>query len=164
MIRVDFLRRRPSPLLLANLALALVLFVATSLMHLVGLVGLSVLLRRRGVHPANLTTMTGQGLSIVFIVVLLFLLHAAQIWLYALVYLALGEFQDVESALYFSTSTFTTVGFGDVYLDRPWRMLSAAESANGFLLIGWSTAFLVSVSARVRAFQAEIFEAIDPDD
>jgi hypothetical protein len=43
-------------------------------------------------------------------------------------------------------------------------MLSAAESANGFLLIGWSTAFLVSVSARVRAFQAEIFEAIDPDD
>lgn len=151
-------------MLFANLMLALALFVATSLIHLSGLVGLSVLLRRRGVHPANLTTMTGQGLAIIFIVVLLFLLHSVQIWIYALVYLALGQFADVESALYFSTSTFTTVGFGDVYLDRPWRMLSAAESANGFLLIGWSTAFLVSVSAKVRAFQAEIFEAMEHDD
>lgn len=151
-------------MLIANLMLALALFVATSLIHLGGLVGLSVLLRRRGVHPANLTTMTGQGLSIIFIVVLLFLLHAAEIWLYALVYLWLGQFGDMESALYFSTSTFTTVGFGDVYLDRPWRMLSAAESANGFLLIGWSTAFLVSVSAKVRAFQAEIAEVIEGEE
>ncbi len=155
---------RVPAVLLANLSLALALFVATSLIHLAGLVGLSLLLRRRGVHPANLTTITGQGLSIIFIVVLLFLLHSMQIWLYALAYLALGQFTDIESALYFSTSTFTTVGFGDVYLDRPWRMLSAAESANGFLLIGWSTAFLVSVSAKVRAFQAEIFDVIDPDD
>ena len=84
------------------------------------------------------------------------MLHTIQIWLYALTYLALGQFDAVEPALYFSTSTFTTVGFGDLILTEDWRMLAAAESANGFLLIGWSTAFLVAVSARVRMFEAEI--------
>ena len=70
--------------------------------------------------------------------------------------LAIGEFDAIEPALYFSTSTFTTVGFGDLVLAEDWRMLAAAESANGFLLIGWSTAFLVAVTARVRIFEAEI--------
>jgi hypothetical protein len=68
----------------------------------------------------------------------------------------IGQFDTLEPALYFATSTFTTVGFGEIVLTPEWRMLSAAESANGFLLIGWSTAFLVSISARVRMFEAEV--------
>lgn len=142
--------------LLENFALALLLVIITSAIHFFGLVGLSALLRPRHGRQVNLTTLSAQGGLIVFIVVALFGLHAAQIWVYALAYLAVGAFAELETALYFSTSTFTTVGFGDIILDEQWRMLSAAESANGFLLIGWSTAFLVSVSARVRAFEAEI--------
>ncbi len=143
-------------MLLICLTLSGLLVIITSTVHFAGLVGLSRLLHRSRVHPGDLTTLTGQGASIVSIVVTLFLLHAIEIWIYALTYLLLGAFQGLEAALYFSTSTFTTAGFGDVYLTPPWRMLSAAESANGFLLIGWSTAFLVSVSARVRAFEADI--------
>ena len=41
-------------------------------------------------------------------------------------------------------------------------MLSAAESANGFLLIGWSTAFLVAVTGRLRVFEADI-ERLDAE-
>jgi voltage-gated potassium channel Kch len=67
-----------------------------------------------------------------------------------------GELHQIETAVYFSTSTFTTVGFGDVILSHKWRMLGVAESMNGFLLISWSTAFLVSLTARVRAFEAKI--------
>ena len=49
----------------------------------------------------------------------------------------------------------------DLVLAENWRMLAAAESANGFLLIGWSTAFLVAVTARVRIFEAEIGQSDD---
>lgn len=139
------------------LSLAAALAVMTSLIHFVGLVALSAFMRHRRVHPTNLTTLLGQGASILFVVFALMVLHAVEIWIYALTYLALGEFGgSIEAALYFSTTAFTTAGIGDVLLSSDWRMLGAAETANGFLLIGWSTAFLVSLSARVRAFQADI--------
>jgi hypothetical protein len=143
-------------MLLLNLIVAGVLVTLTFTTHFAGMVVLSAILRERRVHPVNLTSIFGQGLSILFVVLSLFALHSIQIWTYAFAYLALGQFDGIEPALYFSTSAFTTVGFGDLLLSDEWRMLGAAEAANGFLLIGWSTAFLVAVTARVRAFEADI--------
>ena len=139
-----------------NLLVASGMVVLTFTIHFVGLVALSAILRQRHVHPVNLTSIVGQGASILFVVISLFGLHSIEIWTYAFAYLALGQFSGLEPALYFSTSAFTTVGFGDLVLSDEWRMLGAAEAANGFLLIGWSTAFLVAVTARVRAFEASI--------
>jgi len=139
-----------------NLIISGVMVLVTFGLHFAGLVGLSAFMKRRGSHPANLTTLAGQGASIIFIVLALFALHSIEIWLYAGVYLGIGAFDAIEPALYFSTSTFTTVGFGDLFLEPDWRMLAAAESMNGFLLIGWSTAFLVSVTSRVRLFEADV--------
>jgi hypothetical protein len=146
-----------------NLIVASGMVVLTFSIHFVGLVLLSAILRERKVHPVNLTSVFGQGASILFVVISLFGLHSVQIWAYAFAYLALGQFDGLEPALYFSTSAFTTVGFGDVLLSDSWRMLGAAEAANGFLLIGWSTAFLVAVTARVRAFEASIERLEDQD-
>lgn len=140
-----------------NLILAVPLIVATVIMHFTGLVGLSWVLRRRSEKdPKRLGSIIWQGGIIVFVVTGLFAIHTAQIWLYALTFIALGEFATLEAALYFSTSTFTTVGFGDITLDEKWRLLAAIESANGFLMIGWSTAFLVSLTNRIRAIEADL--------
>ena len=150
-------------MLATQLLLAAGLALLTSTVHFAGLVGLSAFLRRRGVHPVNRATLIGQGFSILIVVMSLMVLHFVEIWIYALTYLAVGEFDGyLETALYYSTTAFTTAGLGDVLLSVEWRMLGAAETANGFLLIGWSTAFLVSLSARVRAFEADI-ERRDPD-
>ncbi|MCB1531253.1 MAG: two pore domain potassium channel family protein [Alphaproteobacteria bacterium] len=79
-----------------------------------------------------------------------FLAHIVQIWLWAFFYLWIGTFHDLETALYFSTSAFTTVGFGDVVLeDQQWRLLSVFQSANGFMLFGWSTAFIFEVMSKL---------------
>lgn len=144
-------------MLILNMLLAAVLVVVTFSIHFIGLVGLSWVMRRGYMrHGEHLSGIVPQGATIIAVVLGLFALHSVQIWLYALTYLALGQFDTVEPALYFSTSTFTTAGYGDVVLSPAWRMLSAIESANGFLLIGWSTAFLVSVTARVRFFEIAI--------
>ncbi|MEL7546383.1 MAG: potassium channel family protein [Pseudomonadota bacterium] len=97
-----------------------------------------------------------QGFTIIGVVLGLFLAHGVQIFLYAMTYMAIGAIDGWEPALYFSASTFTTVGFGDLVLDKNWRLFSAIESANGFLLIGWSTAFLVTVTARIIRFAKEL--------
>lgn len=141
-------------MLFLNLIVASLLVVLTFSIHFIGLVGLSAGMRRLGGHPSNLKTVFGQGLAILSLVIALFGLHALEIWVYALAYLMLGGLTELEPALYYSSSAFSTVGFGDVALDKNWRMIGAAESLNGFLLIGWSTAFLVSVTARVRVFSA----------
>ncbi len=67
----------------------------------------------------------------------------------------LGSF---EGALYFSTSTYTTIGYGDVVLPRGWRVFGAIEGANGIILLGWSTAFFVSVVGRIRLMEIEARE------
>lgn len=71
--------------------------------------------------------------------------HIAQIWLWAGLYLTIGIFHELESALYFSTTMFTTLGLGDIVLGRDWRLLSVFEAANGFILFGWSTAFIFEI-------------------
>lgn len=152
-------------MLLTELMLAGLLALVTSTIHFFGLVGLSSSLRKRKMHPVNLTTLIGQAASTIFVVMALLMLHSIEIWVYALAYLAMGEFNgSVETALYFSTTAFTTAGIGDVVLSPEWRMLGAAETANGFLLIGWSTAFLVAVSARLQVFSEDItlMESEDP--
>jgi hypothetical protein len=77
------------------------------------------------------------------------------VWLYAVLFRALGEFATFEQALYFSTVSFSTLGYGDLTLSAPWRVLGAIEGVNGLVLIAWSTAFLMSVTARLRLLEHE---------
>jgi len=78
-----------------------------------------------------------------------FIAHIIQIWLWAVFYLVVNALPNLEEALYFSTSTFTTVGFGDIVLETKWRLLSSFQSANGFILFGWSTAFIFEVMSKL---------------
>ena len=80
-----------------------------------------------------------------------FLTHIIQMWIWAVLfyYLEPDILPTFEAALYFSASSFTTVGFGDVYLDETWRLLSSFEAANGFILFGWSTAFIFEIISKL---------------
>jgi hypothetical protein len=76
-------------------------------------------------------------------------LHAVEIWLYAGLYVIAGVIPDLETAVYFSTASFTTIGYGDVVLGPNWRLIGAVEGANGLLLFGWSTAFLTTTASQL---------------
>jgi len=84
-------------------------------------------------------------------VIVLISLHAIQITVWAVAYLAVlpeGELETFEKALYFSFVTFTTLGYGDITLSEGWRLLSGIQALNGILLVGWTTALLFSVVQR----------------
>ncbi|MGB0720447.1 MAG: potassium channel family protein [Bdellovibrionales bacterium] len=80
--------------------------------------------------------------------------HIVQIWIWALLYLYVGALPDLEESLYFSTSTFTTVGYGDVVITKGWRLLSSFQAANGFILFGWSTAFIFEIMSKLYQDEA----------
>lgn len=145
-------------MLAAPLALASLLVVVTVAIHMIGLTALIGVMRARADHIQPFKNAWRQMGMILLVVLGLFAIHTVQIWIYALAFAALGTFESFEAALYYSTSSFTTVGYGDVILDERWRILGAIESANGFLLLGWSTAFLISVVSRLRSLEFEWLE------
>ena len=146
------------------LLLSSAMVVATMTLHFVGLAILIALMnfefaRRIRAGSAFMRALTLLGVALGLVVV-----HAVEIWSYAAAYLTLGAVPDIEEALYFSTTTFSTVGYGDVTLRGHWRLVAAIEGANGFLLIGWSTAFLVTVTARMGLLESQLMHDERPRD
>jgi len=139
--------------LVDGLAFATLMVGATVLVHFWGLIGLTALMGKGGAKLRLHEGRARQAVLIVLTVFGLFGLHTIEIWLYAALYSALGEFKNFEEALYFSTTTFVTIGYGDVVLSPRWRLVAAIEGANGLILIGWSTAFLITVTTRLRLLE-----------
>jgi hypothetical protein len=81
----------------------------------------------------------------------LLLIHAAAISVCALCYLWAGCLPDAESAFYFSGATDTTLGYGDLVLPKPWRMLGPVEGLTGILMWGLSTSLFFAVVSRIYA-------------
>lgn len=124
--------------------------------HLVGIALLLTMLRHHRARSQRAGAIVRDGIGIVGAATGLFALHAIEIWSYAALYSVARALPDFESALYFSTSTYATIGYGDVVLDRSWRIVGAIEGANGVILLGWSTAFFVAVVGRIRFVEEEI--------
>ncbi len=117
----------------------------TVVIHTAGIIGLIMwfksYLSRFVEHPTYIVMTSILVITIVGI----FLVHTVEIWLWAVLYLWIGEFADFERALYFSTVTFTSLGYGDITLQERWQLLSGFEAANGIILFGVSTAFAFGI-------------------
>jgi len=108
----------------------------------------------RGLRTTNASTWAGRsavrGVSLISLVVLMmFLASVLEAGTWAAVYLALGAIPDLETALYFSIVTFTTLGYGDITLDAGWRLLASFQAANGTIMFGWTTAIVMAVIHRM---------------
>lgn len=86
---------------------------------------------------------------------LLILMHGVEITVWALFYLWSGCLPDAESAFYFSGVTYTTIGYGDLVLPRPWRILGPIEGLTGILLSGLSAGLFFALSTRIYSWRSE---------
>lgn len=59
-----------------------------------------------------------------------------------------------ETSFYFSTSSYTTVGYGDVLLPHIWRPLGPVEGLIGILMCGMSVSGLFAILTRILAAEA----------
>jgi Ion channel len=150
--------------LVENLVLASGMVAVTVLVHFWGFILLTNLMQRSGKRLRPHEHRVGQAALILLVVFGIFGLHTIEIWLYAWVYLILGEAHFLEEALYFSTVTFASLGFGDIVLSPRWRLLSAIEAANGVILFAWSTTFLLGVNSRLRLLEHDWLERGNKDE
>jgi hypothetical protein len=126
------------------LFLALVLLAVTVSMHVLGLSFLIRFLMKK----AKTLKKAGMRANTSLLIILawwLLLIHSAEIAVWGLYYYWQGCFADIESAFYFSGITYTTVGYGDLVLPAPWRMLAPTEAMAGILMCGLSTGLFFAV-------------------
>ena len=90
----------------------------------------------------------------------LVLLHLVEIAIWGLFYLWRGCLPNAEAAFYFSGSTYTTLGYGDVVLAKPWRLLGPIESLMGVLMCGLSTGFFFVIVSRLHQSRPEKSTAV----
>lgn len=84
---------------------------------------------------------------------------AFAVWLWTFFFLYTGAQPDLETSLYFSLVSFTTLGFGDVILEKEFRLFAGLLAADGLILFGLTAAFLIEFMQRLYKAQADY----DPD-
>lgn len=140
--------------LVAQFAVSTVMAVLCVVIHGVGLFSLARALRTEAaVERLNrIAPLSPRGVAFTLaIVVAILVLHGLEIWSFVVVYLGTGAIPKLEEALYFSTISYSTVGYNDTHIAAEWRLLGAFESILGMVLLGWSTAFFFRVLGRIEA-------------
>ena len=94
---------------------------------------------------AQRTDSSRNALRLISVFAFIIALHVTGTVIWAIFYYKQGLFQDFESSLYFSLSSYTTIGYGDVVLPGGWRLLGSIEGLSGVLLCGLSTAFIFAI-------------------
>jgi len=134
-----------------QLTVAAGLGVVMTVTHTLGLLSISrgLRLEDRSLHPhaIDLRMLLLIG-SMGFLVAAL---HIFEIVVYASFYRWVGAMTTFEDALYHSATAYSTLGMADGSFPRQWRLVGAFEGLTGFVLIGWSTAYMVSIMNRIRA-------------
>jgi voltage-gated potassium channel len=127
---------------------AVLLLVLTLCLQCAGVAALLEWLRRataKGVHgfaPVRVAILVVQSTIAIII------LHGLVILLWASFY-RLQCFPSWELAFYFSSSSYATVGYGDVILPGRWRLLGPLESMAGVLMCGVSVFLLFATITRL---------------
>ncbi len=97
-------------------------------------------------------------MRILVVISAVFIVHIVNIWIYATAYYLLinhfgfGSLSHSVSlanavhptfwdVLYFSSVTYSTVGFGDLLPTGGLRLIAGAEGINGIIVIGWTVSF-----------------------
>ncbi|MFG1418409.1 ion channel [Xanthobacter sp. V0B-10] len=83
------------------------------------------------------------------LVIGLCVVHLTEVLAWAWGYLVTGALASFNDALYFSLTTYTTVGSDGVSIPRVFRGIAGFESLLGPMMVAWSTAFMVEYVTRV---------------
>ena len=78
------------------------------------------------------------------VMLLMLFSNFVQMSVWAVLFVLLGEFGDLGSALYFSAVNFATLGYGDIVMTNRWRLLGPLEAATVILMFGVSTAVMTA--------------------
>ena len=134
---------------LAKVLFALGLVVVTVVIHAAGFsVLLRAMIRSHALYTSGFRAVTQL---LIALTCWLIVIHLVEISVWGLFYFWQGcipDAPDAGSAVYFSGVTYTSLGYGDELLTKPWRMLAPLETLTGILMCGLSTGLFFVIVQR----------------
>lgn len=131
--------------MLSEISLAAMIVALCLLLHVAGLLLMAEWLLQHREDLERNATRIRHAILMILLFSGIMLLHVVETSLWAVFYYTRALFMDFETALYFSLTSYTTIGYGDVLLPQRWRLLGAIEGISGVLLCGISTGFIFAV-------------------
>lgn len=144
--------------MLRELIAAFIIVAICVVIHIVGIVVLAEWLIDRRLESKIRSEMMHYTLLLIMVFAIIILLHLTETAIWAAFYFWWNLFPDFETSFYFSLTSYTTIGFGDVVLPQRWRLLGGIEGITGVLLCGLSTAYIFVVLNslfQIRAKQSD---------
>jgi len=135
-------------ILLNQLSAAILLVSLTLLLQVSGVTALIEWLKRVLTRDVDKHGPSYSARLVVPATLAIVLLHGLAILLWAGFYRS-RCFPSWEIAFYFSASSYSTVGYGDVVLPSAWRLLGPLESVTGVLMCGISISVLFALVTRL---------------
>ena len=127
-------------------ALAILLATVIAVLHTAILFGLADFLDFLRLRVGE--AMGQRPLDILLVVVTisgLFAAHIVETAFWAVFFWQAGQIGSFADGWYFAGVSHTTLGYGDIVLQKPWRSLGPLSAINGLITFGCSTAFLFVV-------------------
>lgn len=87
---------------------------------------------------------------------MLFIGHLVQAAIWAVLFMALGEFNSFSTAFYHSLVNFASLGYGDIVMSEKWRLLGAIEASNGVLMFGLSAGTMLSLMNFLLTYDSRV--------
>jgi voltage-gated potassium channel len=135
-------------ILLTQIGAAVLLVSLTLLLQVAGVTALIERLKRTLTRDVDKHGPIYSATLVVESTVAIVLLHGLAILLWAGFYRS-RCFPSWEIAFYFSASSYSTVGYGDVIIPSAWRLLGPLESVTGVLMCGISISVLFALVTRL---------------
>ena len=121
-------------------------------------------LLRSAAHRSEATSVLADLGAICFVAMTSFVGHLVQAAIWALLFLRLDQFEDFQTAYYHSLVNLSSLGYGDLVMDPPWRLLGAMEAAGGVLLFGVTAGALLAIMHSIFSQRGAIKELNRPAD
>jgi hypothetical protein len=97
------------------------------------------------------------GLRPLLVVMLVMMLGTiVQIATWGILFVVLGEFDELYEAVYHSAVNFASLGYGDIVMSKDWKLLGPLEACCGVLMLGMTAAALMAIMQQMIKAQGEV--------
>jgi voltage-gated potassium channel len=142
-------------------AVAVILVTLTLSLQTAGMAGFVVWVRAYFARNTSRITPVRGAWLMIRITTLMLILQLIEVMLWAGFY-RWKCFPSLDAALYFSSTSFSTVGYGDVVLPSTWRLLGPIESVTGVLMCGLSASGLFAIVTRLVQQEERFLPPLPP--
>jgi hypothetical protein len=119
--------------------------IVTVILHGLGMRLAAVCYQRFGLRPGHRKKSGPHVVLLISIVAIMLVTHYLEVIVWAIVYFQAQMLPDIQTAMFFSINSYTTLGASNLTLPGQWKGLDGFEAITGMLMFGWSTAVLAAI-------------------